>query len=99
MPAAKDALPKGDFRDWPAIDAWADQIAHEPRRAGSSRRMTGHPARDGERRRAAAGGRARLGFEAQARCRHALRDPGGGDRLAAANGTSARSSGTGPRRW
>ena len=27
MPAAKDALPKGDFRDWPAIDAWADEIA------------------------------------------------------------------------
>lgn len=29
MPAAKNALPKGDFRDWPAIDAWADQIAAE----------------------------------------------------------------------
>jgi len=27
MPAARDALPKGDFRDWPAIDAWADGIA------------------------------------------------------------------------
>ena len=27
MPAAKNALPKGDFRDWPAIDAWADGIA------------------------------------------------------------------------
>jgi menaquinone-dependent protoporphyrinogen oxidase len=27
MPAAKDALPKGDFRDWAAIDAWADEIA------------------------------------------------------------------------
>ena len=27
LPAARDALPKGDFRDWPAIDAWADQIA------------------------------------------------------------------------
>lgn len=26
-PAGKDALPKGDFRDWPAIDAWADEIA------------------------------------------------------------------------
>jgi len=29
MPAARAAFPKGDFRDWPAIDAWADAIAHE----------------------------------------------------------------------
>ncbi len=27
VPAGKDAFPKGDFRDWPAIDAWADEIA------------------------------------------------------------------------
>lgn len=28
MPAAaREALPAGDFRDWPAIDAWAAQIA------------------------------------------------------------------------
>jgi menaquinone-dependent protoporphyrinogen oxidase len=27
MPAGRDALPKGDFRDWTAIDAWADEIA------------------------------------------------------------------------
>lgn len=28
MPAsAKNAMPKGDFREWPAIDAWADEIA------------------------------------------------------------------------
>jgi menaquinone-dependent protoporphyrinogen oxidase len=27
MPAAKASLPAGDFRDWPAIDAWADEIA------------------------------------------------------------------------
>lgn len=26
-PAARRALPRGDFRDWPAIDAWADEIA------------------------------------------------------------------------
>ena len=29
MPAARAALPGGDFRDWPAIDAWATQIAAE----------------------------------------------------------------------
>lgn len=28
MPAsARDAMPAGDFRDWPAIEAWADEIA------------------------------------------------------------------------
>ena len=27
MPAAKKSLPAGDFRDWAAIDAWADEIA------------------------------------------------------------------------
>ena len=27
IPAARDALPVGDFRDWAAIDAWADGIA------------------------------------------------------------------------
>ncbi len=27
IPAGKAALPAGDFRDWPAIDAWAAQIA------------------------------------------------------------------------
>jgi menaquinone-dependent protoporphyrinogen oxidase len=31
MPAGKDALPAGDFRDWPAIDAWADEIAESLR--------------------------------------------------------------------
>jgi menaquinone-dependent protoporphyrinogen oxidase len=29
MPAARDAFPMGDFRDWPAIEAWADEIARE----------------------------------------------------------------------
>lgn len=29
MPAAKDSLPAGDFRDWAAIDAWASGIAAE----------------------------------------------------------------------
>lgn len=28
LPAtARDAMPVGDFRDWPAIEAWADEIA------------------------------------------------------------------------
>lgn len=26
MPASKEALPAGDFRDWDAVDAWADEI-------------------------------------------------------------------------
>lgn len=26
---AKRFVPEGDFRDWPAIDGWADEIAHE----------------------------------------------------------------------
>jgi menaquinone-dependent protoporphyrinogen oxidase len=29
MPAARAALPADDFRDWPAIEAWAAQIAAE----------------------------------------------------------------------
>lgn len=29
MPAARDALPEGDFRDWPEIEAWAQGIARE----------------------------------------------------------------------
>jgi menaquinone-dependent protoporphyrinogen oxidase len=27
MPGSKGILPAGDFRDWPAIEAWADEIA------------------------------------------------------------------------
>jgi menaquinone-dependent protoporphyrinogen oxidase len=29
MPAVKEILPAGDFRDWPAIEAWAQVIANE----------------------------------------------------------------------
>jgi len=38
MPASKDTLPKGDFRDWPAIDAWADEIAHDLAATGGAAR-------------------------------------------------------------
>ena len=33
MPAARDALPEGDFRDWPEIEAWATGIASDLRKA------------------------------------------------------------------
>jgi menaquinone-dependent protoporphyrinogen oxidase len=29
MPAVREVLPAGDFRDWPAIEAWADGIARD----------------------------------------------------------------------
>ncbi len=29
MPAARESLPEGDFRDWPEIDAWAAWIARD----------------------------------------------------------------------
>jgi menaquinone-dependent protoporphyrinogen oxidase len=29
IPAVRDILPQGDFREWDAIDAWADSIADE----------------------------------------------------------------------
>jgi menaquinone-dependent protoporphyrinogen oxidase len=29
MPAAKNALPAGDFREWPEIEAWAREIARQ----------------------------------------------------------------------
>lgn len=33
MAAIRSAIPAGDFRDWPLIDAWADEIAREIVRA------------------------------------------------------------------
>ena len=29
MPATREAIPAGDFRDWDAIDTWSDEIAGE----------------------------------------------------------------------
>ena len=29
VPEARQALPAGDFRDWPAIEAWAQGIGHQ----------------------------------------------------------------------
>jgi menaquinone-dependent protoporphyrinogen oxidase len=36
MPAARRALPSGDYRDWPAIEAWAEGIARELQPVGVS---------------------------------------------------------------
>ena len=29
MPATREVLPEGDFRDWPEIEAWAGEIARD----------------------------------------------------------------------
>jgi menaquinone-dependent protoporphyrinogen oxidase len=38
MPAGRRLLPDGDFRDWPAIEAWAERIAHEVASAPAGQR-------------------------------------------------------------
>lgn len=38
MPAARAMFPEGDFRDWTAIEAWADSIAQELAPVPASRR-------------------------------------------------------------
>ena len=38
MPAARDGLPTGDFRDWQAIEAWAQEIAAELKRTAATPR-------------------------------------------------------------
>jgi menaquinone-dependent protoporphyrinogen oxidase len=35
MPAVREALPAGDFRDWPAIEAWTEGIVTELRETGA----------------------------------------------------------------
>jgi menaquinone-dependent protoporphyrinogen oxidase len=35
LPAMRDALPAGDFREWPVIDAWARSVASEIREPAS----------------------------------------------------------------
>ena len=35
-PAVRQALPAGDFRDWPAIEAWAEGIARELQPVGAT---------------------------------------------------------------
>jgi menaquinone-dependent protoporphyrinogen oxidase len=37
MPAARNILPVGDFRDWPAIEAWAREIADTLRAPAAAR--------------------------------------------------------------
>jgi menaquinone-dependent protoporphyrinogen oxidase len=46
MPAIRAALPAGDFRDWPEIEAWSEGIARERSRLpGPLRREASHESR------------------------------------------------------
>ena len=50
LPAARAALPEGDFRDWKDIGVWAEGIAHalaaEPTAAGAPEEVRDDPATD-----------------------------------------------------
>ena len=37
VPSVKEAIPAGDFRDWPQIEAWAEGIARELQPVGAAR--------------------------------------------------------------
>jgi menaquinone-dependent protoporphyrinogen oxidase len=41
MPAVREALPAGDFRDWPQIESWADGIARELMQGAASAAAAG----------------------------------------------------------
>jgi menaquinone-dependent protoporphyrinogen oxidase len=38
MPASRDLLPAGDYREWSAIDAWARSIARDLKQGGGTKR-------------------------------------------------------------
>ncbi|SFN55008.1 flavodoxin domain-containing protein [Mycetocola miduiensis] len=40
MPAIRDIMPQGDFRDWDAIDAWSSSIAYELQTVTSTQRAS-----------------------------------------------------------
>jgi menaquinone-dependent protoporphyrinogen oxidase len=36
MPSVRKEMPAGDFRDWPAIEAWAEEIVHQLQPVGAT---------------------------------------------------------------
>jgi len=44
MPAAREGLPDGDFRDWPEIDGWALEIARDLERPAAGAAASSAPA-------------------------------------------------------
>ena len=47
LPAARAAMPEGDFRDWVQIETWADSIARELAQASASEAEAREEAGDG----------------------------------------------------